>query len=398
MFMPRIAHCAARHERSADFGRLSVMIAIVVWLVAALLGVFTLRRLLFLLASLAPRHVLAPSRSRSVAVLVAARNEETHLPDLLGALAALDYPRQLLEFVIVSDGSTDATALQATEWAARTPGARALILSVSGGKGAALEAAREVAAPADLVAVFDADTVPRPDALAQLVGAFDHPAVGAACGYPDPGFDHVSIAARYGALERWVSHLVALAGMDQLGLQPPVIGAAFCVRSTALAEVGGFATSGLAEDIQLTIGLGRTGWKTRWIGEAVVRENVPGDLADLRRQRLRWSRGLMASIRSGGVENILAATGYLDRIAFVGAVVLTLLGLMPVWVLVASIAVPALAIVAALRRARAPRPGAYLWSVVPMAFADIGVTIESAVAHLSGAKLTWRARMRAPKP
>ncbi|HOH47560.1 MAG TPA: glycosyltransferase, partial [Candidatus Cloacimonadota bacterium] len=44
---------------------------------------------------------------QSISVIIAARNEAENLPRLLGSLAALDYPRDLFEIVLVSDHSTD---------------------------------------------------------------------------------------------------------------------------------------------------------------------------------------------------------------------------------------------------------------------------------------------------
>ena len=366
---------------------------VLAWIVAAVLAVFTVRRWLYWAASLLPRRTSAPSRTRSIVILVAARNEEQRLPRLLSAFERIDYPRDLLSFVLVSDGSTDATPEIASRWAGRTPRAQALILPERRGKGAALQAALETAPTSDLVVVIDADAAPQPDALAWLAGAFDDPAVGAAGAYPDPDLVQVSTAARYAALERWVSHLVTLAGKDRLGLQPSVIGAFCCVRREALTAIGGFPQNAAAEDIELSMALSGKRWKTRWVGQAVAREDVPADLAAFRAQRLRWSRGLMASsARASGLEDLLVAAGYLDRLAFAAGVVLAVMGRLSGWFLLAYVAAPLVVILTALWRAGAPNKPAYLWSIIPMALADIGVTVESALAQLIRAPLHWRSR------
>lgn len=51
-----------------------------------------------------------PTTPPTVTVLIAARNEEEHLPALLSALAGQDYPRDRFEVIVVDDRSTDATA------------------------------------------------------------------------------------------------------------------------------------------------------------------------------------------------------------------------------------------------------------------------------------------------
>jgi 1,2-diacylglycerol 3-beta-glucosyltransferase len=369
------------------------------WAIGVLLGLFTLRRYLFWFASLLTARPCAPSRDRSVAILVAARNEAAGLPRLLSALERIDYPANRLTVVLISDGSTDATAEIIGAWAGGRVGAKVLVLSENLGKGGALQAGLQIAGASDLVAVIDADTLPRPDALARLAGAFDDERVGGACGYPDPGVAQTSMVARYAALERWVSHLVTFAGKDRLGFQPPVIGAFCCIRATALAEIGGFARGTLVEDIHLGLELSRTGWKTRWIGQAVAREDVPTDLKAFRLQRLRWSRGLMASSRKArGLEEWLAAAGYLDRLTFVAGVVLAALGLMSVWVPIAYAMAPVAVIATALHRARPPNRFAFVMSIVPMILADIAVTLESVAAQVAGAGIAWRAQGRQARP
>ena len=42
-------------------------------------------------------------------MIIPAHNEERHLPAKLANLAALEYPKDRLEILFVSDGSTDAT-------------------------------------------------------------------------------------------------------------------------------------------------------------------------------------------------------------------------------------------------------------------------------------------------
>lgn len=363
------------------------------WIVGGLLCAFTARRGLFWFAALLPHRVDRSGRSRSVTVLVAARNEAQALPGLLAACDRLDYPAERLRFVIVDDGSTDATATIIGDWVRHRPRAQAIVLPHHAGKAAALQTALAAAAPSELIAILDADTIPQPAALAALAGAFADERVGAACGFPDPGHDHQSIVARYAALERWVSHLVTFAGKDRLGLQPPVIGAICCLRREAVVAAGGFPQATLAEDIELSLQLSHLGWKTRCLREAVARENVPADLAGFRRQRLRWSRGLMASgRRARGLEELMAALGYLDRLVGVAGALLVMFTPFPLWPLIAYAAAPPVMIVTALWKANPPGKLGYMLAIAPMAFIDIAITLESAAAQLLKKPLRWGVR------
>ncbi len=363
------------------------------WIVASALGVFTVRRYIYWFGSILPRRPDPADRTRSIVVLVAARNEQANLPRLLAALERTDYPADQLDFVLVSDGSGDATPAIISDWVAGRPRAKAVILAVNRGKGGALQAAYDAAPPSDLVAVFDADTTPEPDALASLAGAFDDPAVGAACGYPDPGFAHATIVARYAALERWVVHLVMIAGKDRLGFQPPMIGALCAIRTAALNDIGGFPNDTVVEDIHVSMALARKGWKIRWVRDAVAREDVPQDINGFRLQRLRWSRGLMSSGKKAkGLEDVFVAAGYMDRLALVTGVVLSLSGGFPAWLPAAYVIAPMVVVVTALWRAAPPNKLDYLWSIIPMTFADLAVTVEATVAQITGAPLRWDRR------
>jgi len=89
---------------------------------------------------------------------------------------ALDYPRDRLEVIVASDGSTDATAERA-----RAAGADLVLELPRGGKVAALNAAAERAG-GDLLAFSDANSLWSPDALRRLVEPFADPGVGYVCG------------------------------------------------------------------------------------------------------------------------------------------------------------------------------------------------------------------------
>src|SRR4051812_7650023 len=72
-------------------------------------------------------------------LLISAHNEESAIDDRLQDALRLDYPAGRLHIVVVSDGSTDATAAIVAGYASR--GVRLLNVSPRGGKSSALNAA-----------------------------------------------------------------------------------------------------------------------------------------------------------------------------------------------------------------------------------------------------------------
>jgi cellulose synthase/poly-beta-1,6-N-acetylglucosamine synthase-like glycosyltransferase len=154
--------------------------AAIFWLAAALLAAtyVGMPALTILRGRFRRRSHLSADISPPVSVIIAAHNEVAVIGDRIENLLALDYPRDALEIVIASDGSTDGTDAVVAGYAAR--GVR-LVASGRVGKGAALEAA--VAASSNDILVFsDANSQYASGAMRALVRAFADPDVGGVAG------------------------------------------------------------------------------------------------------------------------------------------------------------------------------------------------------------------------
>ncbi|HEX6456430.1 MAG TPA: glycosyltransferase family 2 protein [Solirubrobacterales bacterium] len=124
----------------------------------------------------------------TVSLIVPAYDEEEVVAAKIANALALDYPRERLQVIVASDGSTDATAERA-----RAAGASLVLELPPGGKVAALNAAAEQAA-GEILAFSDANSVWACDALRRLVAPFADPGVGYVCGavrFLDPGGDNL---------------------------------------------------------------------------------------------------------------------------------------------------------------------------------------------------------------
>jgi cellulose synthase/poly-beta-1,6-N-acetylglucosamine synthase-like glycosyltransferase len=114
-----------------------------------------------------------------ISFLVPAFNEEAHLLRKVTNIREMDYPREKVQLIFVSDGSTDATS----EILKALPDSNleTLILSHRSGKATALN--RAVLQARNEILVFsDASTLFAPDALRKLVRHFEDVQVGAVCG------------------------------------------------------------------------------------------------------------------------------------------------------------------------------------------------------------------------
>ena len=128
------------------------------------------------LARVRTRPVLADEDALpTVAVIIAAHDEEPVIERRVANLRELDYPSDRLELVVTSDASTDRT-----EELAEASGAR-VIRNPRGGKVAAQDSAVRQT-HSDIVAFSDANCTWAPDALRKLVRSFADPEVAYVCG------------------------------------------------------------------------------------------------------------------------------------------------------------------------------------------------------------------------
>ena len=362
------------------------------WLLPALLVLHAVRRMCFAGAALLRPRESAPAACFPIAVLVAAHDEEKLLPETLDALSRLDYPLDLLRFVAVNDGSTDGTGALLREWAAADPCRVLVDLPESVGKAAALNSALQYAGDASLVAVYDGDTVPEPQALRALSGAFMDPRTAAATGVRLPRLANSAPAARYAALESVVYQYVTLAAKDRLRLNPPTIGANCCYRLEPLLEVGGFPPGAYSEDIEVSLALAAAGWRTRFVRQARSRSLVAATLAHFIQQRLRWSAGLRRSGRRGrGLEAWATSTGYADRVLMLICALSIAAGLMSLTWMLLWVVPPLVSAGVALGRApRFASPLGLLAAMLVMAPVDLAVSVFSSLTRHRPGKPGWK--------
>ena len=264
----------------------------VVFAVAVLVAL----RMLFVLA-LAAAQVRHSRRGNDqdpftppVSIVVPAYNEAIGIARCVRSLAASRYPGPF-EVVVVDDGSTDDTGELARGLGLR--GVR-VIRQANAGKPVALNSGL-IAAAHDIVVTVDGDTVFEPDSLRRLVAPFVEPDVGAVSG-------NTKVGNRLGMLGRWqhIEYVMAY-NLDRrmyetLGCMPTVPGAIGAFRRAALLDVGGVSAATLAEDTDVTMAIGRDGWRVIYAEDARAWTEAPSTLRGLWRQRCRWSYGTLQSL------------------------------------------------------------------------------------------------------
>ncbi|MEU5905920.1 glycosyltransferase [Micromonospora sp. NPDC047467] len=263
-----------------------------------LVGVLTVGRTaaLFVLAGRHARRRRAkgwtwgPPVTAPVSVIVPAYNEKEGIAAAVCSLASGDHPGGI-EVVVVDDGSTDGTA-DIVE-ALRLPNVR-VVRKPNGGKPSALNTGVALARH-DLIVMVDGDTVFERDSVRRLVQPFADPRVGAVAG-------NVKVGNRRSLIAKW-QHIEYVIGFnldrrlyETLRCMPTVPGAIGAFRREALRYAGGMTEDTLAEDTDVTIALGRAGWKIVYEETARAWTEAPSSIGQLWKQRYRWSYGTMQAM------------------------------------------------------------------------------------------------------
>jgi cellulose synthase/poly-beta-1,6-N-acetylglucosamine synthase-like glycosyltransferase len=235
----------------------------------------------------------------SVSLIVAAHDEEASIMRWVRSTLVFDYPRERLEVVVVSDGSTDRTL----EWAAKA-GADLVLEVPRGGKVAALNAAVD-RAQGEVLAFSDANSTWEPAALRRLVARLADPATGYVCGQlrleGEDGENQEGLYWRYETAVRGLE--TRLAGITAGN------GAINAVRRDAYIALE--PTRG--QDISLPYELTKRGWRAVFEPSAVATEPMAATLGSEFQRKRRMLTGAWATMLRHGM---LSPRGYAAAYAF----------------------------------------------------------------------------------
>ena len=273
-----------------------------------------------------------------VSLIVPAYNEGVGIADAVRSLAMLRYPK--LEIVVVNDGSTDDTlaklhaafnlqqidmpirkqlhckAVRAT-YRSRLPLPVVVVDKENGGKGDAINAGINTA-KYPYVMTTDADIILDDECLLRMmrpiaedrsrviaVGGNVRPINGsrvrrgkvARVGLPPTAIEMTQI------LEYLRSFLAARPGWSKMNSLLLISGALGMFQKAAVVEAGGYRHGHLGEDLELTMRLHRMfrdagrPYRIVYVPDGVAWTEVPRTYDVLRKQRIRWHRGLTQVLR-----------------------------------------------------------------------------------------------------
>lgn len=240
-----------------------------------------------------PRRYPATNQTKRYAAIIAARNEELVIPELLKSIKGQTYPAELLDIYVVADNCTDRTADVARSFGAFVYERQN---KEKVGKGFALEflfnhiAEDKGLRYYDAYMVFDADNVLRPNYVEEMDRA--HSA-------GNKVLTSYRNSKNYGA--NWISAGYALWFMREsrhlnnprslLGTSAAISGTGFLVDSEIIERNGGWAHFLLTEDIEFTIDCVLHGDSVGYCHHAELFDEQPETFSQSWKQRMRWAKG-----------------------------------------------------------------------------------------------------------
>lgn len=260
----------------------------------------------FLYIAISLFHREKPHKKEEVihrlAILIAARNEQAVIGNLIDSIHASDYPKNCVDVYVGADNCTDNTAAIAREHDAivyeRTD-------TKNIGKGYVLnfllnKIKRNSEKSYDAYIVLDADNVLDPNFLREINRT-----------YTD-GYNIVTCyrnSKNYGS--NWVSAGYALwflreakylnAARMAIGSSSAVSGTGFLFSDSILQKFGGWNFFTLTEDIEFTICNVSQGEKIGYAAKAILYDEQPTSFRQSWNQRLRWAKGYLQVFKKYGL-------------------------------------------------------------------------------------------------
>lgn len=275
----------------------ALVAGVLFWLVLTLLATMTVRATALVLA-LWPNgkkpnlQETTPLRLPVVSVLVPLYGEPDIAPRLLQRLGRLDYPRALLDVMIVLEAKD--TETRAALAACRLPGWIRVITVPDGPittKPRAMNYALDFAR-GSIIGIYDAEDAPDPDQISLVVQRFANRGPDVAClqGALDYYNPRTNLIARLFTAEYASWFRVVMPALQRLGWPMPLGGTTLFLRRDALERVGAWDAHNVTEDADLGVRLARHGLRTEML-PSTTHEEANCRLRPWVKQRSRWIKG-----------------------------------------------------------------------------------------------------------
>ena len=236
----------------------------------------------------------------SVTVQLPIFNEKYTVERLLRAVTRLNYPANRLQIQVLDDSTDDTVDLIAT------------LVDIYKSRGVNIELVHRVdrkgykagalqnglsTATGELIAIFDADFVPKPDWLKRTVPSFENPKLGCLqtrWGHTNQQYNSLTQAEAMGIDGHFI---VEQTVRSKNGFFLNFNGTAGLWRRACIEDAGGWQWDTLTEDLDLSYRAQMRGWKFDYLPDVVVPAELPPHVEAYKKQQFRWAKGSFQVVR-----------------------------------------------------------------------------------------------------
>jgi len=222
-----------------------------------------------------------------ISVIISAYNEDDSIATSIESLQAIEYPKGLLEIIVVNDGSTDKTSEVVKKYTSKN----IILIDNAKNRGKAACLNQGIAtAHGEFIACMDADSVVDSQILKKTIPYFKNKDLGA-----------VTVTVQVKDPKNFLEKVIELEYILGLSLFLKIYslfdtiqvtpGPFSIYRKSVLNEIGGFDPTNITEDLEIAYRIHKAHYKIAFCMTTFVKTIIPKNLPGLYRQRRRWYTG-----------------------------------------------------------------------------------------------------------
>ncbi|MFH1803169.1 MAG: glycosyltransferase [archaeon] len=230
------------------------------------------------------------SKPEPVSIVMPCYNEGKNIGDSIESILKLDYPKDMIEIIVVDDKSKDNSVEIARQYEKKYKNVRVIVNKHNSGGAAEPRNIGIKAAKYKYVAVTDADSSPHPETLRKMIGYLQEDPTVAAVTCSVLVKNARTRMQKLQAIEYKVISFTRklLDTVDAVYVTP---GPFALYRKDVLEEIGYFDKTNMTEDIEIVWRLRKFGYRARMCLAAKVYSEPPSKFRQWWRQRVRWNIG-----------------------------------------------------------------------------------------------------------
>lgn len=235
------------------------------------------------------------NKRNKFAILIAARNEEAVIGQLIKSLQALNYPKTHYDIYVLPNNCTDKTKEVAEKAGAKIYEVPLPVKS----KGEVLNQTIDYLLKNeghDAYLVFDADNLVDENFILEMNKALEaghH----AAMGFRDSKNPTTNAISGSYSIFYWLYSVFYNRARRNIGMSCLISGTGFMVSRDLMQRLGGWKTVTITEDVEMTVKIALANEHVEFVENAIIYDEQPENQKQAWNQRLRWSIGSQQAFR-----------------------------------------------------------------------------------------------------